>query len=123
MEGFDKTYDLIHVTFFFSSRRRHTRFDCDWSSDVCSSDLLMDERGSLDLGKTVDTVAGWLKRGKQALPQEEFVRRARPDTPVITEVERLNSGLADRLKQFVDEPWYKALQRYTPDQLNAFEHQ
>src|SRR2546430_11946366 len=26
-------------TFFFSSRRRHTRFDCDWSSDVCSSDL------------------------------------------------------------------------------------
>src|SRR5205085_6594641 len=29
--------------FFFSSRRRHTRFDCDWSSDVCSSDLLRDE--------------------------------------------------------------------------------
>src|SRR5256886_17466599 len=27
------------VWFFFSSRRRHTRFDCDWSSDVCSSDL------------------------------------------------------------------------------------
>src|SRR2546430_4944366 len=27
------------LTFFFSSRRRHTRFDCDWSSDVCSSDL------------------------------------------------------------------------------------
>src|SRR2546430_6846932 len=33
--------DLIYcfVFFFFSSRRRHTRFDCDWSSDVCSSDL------------------------------------------------------------------------------------
>src|SRR2546430_7754909 len=30
------TYGLF---FFFSSRRRHTRFDCDWSSDVCSSDL------------------------------------------------------------------------------------
>src|SRR5205085_4468838 len=31
----------LHVIFFFffSSRRRHTRFDCDWSSDVCSSDL------------------------------------------------------------------------------------
>src|SRR6476661_10973860 len=27
--------------FFFSSRRRHTRFKCDWSSDVCSSDLLV----------------------------------------------------------------------------------
>src|SRR2546427_2564158 len=28
------------LVLFFSSRRRHTRFDCDWSSDVCSSDLL-----------------------------------------------------------------------------------
>src|SRR2546430_4131366 len=31
---------LTLLCFFFSSRRRHTRFDCDWSSDVCSSDLL-----------------------------------------------------------------------------------
>src|SRR2546430_11209038 len=30
---------VVSVFFFFSSRRRHTRFDCDWSSDVCSSDL------------------------------------------------------------------------------------
>src|SRR5205085_6532890 len=30
----------LYFIFFFSSRRRHTRFDCDWSSDVCSSDLL-----------------------------------------------------------------------------------
>src|SRR2546430_6859609 len=29
----------LSFLFFFSSRRRHTRFDCDWSSDVCSSDL------------------------------------------------------------------------------------
>src|SRR2546430_297195 len=29
---------LPYFFFFFSSRRRHTRFDCDWSSDVCSSD-------------------------------------------------------------------------------------
>src|SRR2546430_8860869 len=27
-----------HLKNFFSSRRRHTRFHCDWSSDVCSSD-------------------------------------------------------------------------------------
>src|SRR5689334_24821039 len=27
------------LSFFFSSRRRHTRWNCDWSSDVCSSDL------------------------------------------------------------------------------------
>src|SRR5207249_7859026 len=30
--------------FFFSSRRRHTRSKRDWSSDVCSSDLLTEER-------------------------------------------------------------------------------
>src|SRR2546430_15179288 len=30
---------IRYYYFFFSSRRRHTRFDCDWSSDVCSSDL------------------------------------------------------------------------------------
>src|SRR5439155_3454832 len=28
-----------HASFFFSSRRRHTRWPRDWSSDVCSSDL------------------------------------------------------------------------------------
>src|SRR2546421_11029275 len=31
-------------SFFFSSRRRHTRSDRDWSSDVCSSDLLSSRR-------------------------------------------------------------------------------
>src|SRR5690242_21003609 len=30
---------LFVFFFFFSSRRRHTRLTCDWSSDVCSSDL------------------------------------------------------------------------------------
>src|SRR2546430_4266747 len=35
----DASRVLLSVFFFFSSRRRHTRFDCDWSSDVCSSDL------------------------------------------------------------------------------------
>src|SRR5579864_4880400 len=31
--------ELLADTFFFSSRRRHTILTCDWSSDVCSSDL------------------------------------------------------------------------------------
>src|SRR5690606_40633293 len=34
------------LSFFFSSRRRHTRFSRDWSSDVCSSDLAL---GVLDV--------------------------------------------------------------------------
>src|SRR5690606_40271048 len=32
------------IIFFFSSRRRHTRFSRDWSSDVCSSDLGLEIR-------------------------------------------------------------------------------
>src|SRR5689334_24344104 len=39
--------------FFFSSRRRHTRWNCDWSSDVCSSDLV-DLRGLTGLQLAVE---------------------------------------------------------------------
>src|SRR2546430_4182847 len=38
-DGIRRYHLFHHFFFFFSSRRRHTRFDCDWSSDVCSSDL------------------------------------------------------------------------------------
>src|SRR2546428_2643029 len=41
-------YIYAHSSFFFSSRRRHTRSDRDWSSDVCSSDLQLALR-ALDL--------------------------------------------------------------------------
>src|SRR5690625_7798157 len=34
-----KDYVIAYLFFFFSSRRRHTRWPRDWSSDVCSSDL------------------------------------------------------------------------------------
>src|SRR5256886_16200620 len=45
------------VCLFFSSRGRHARFDCDWSSDVCSSDLhtpglLRDRTGITELPAT-----------------------------------------------------------------------
>src|SRR5438046_8420682 len=35
---------VLYFFFFFSSRRRHTRLVSDWSSDVCSSDLLSNRR-------------------------------------------------------------------------------
>src|SRR2546421_694164 len=43
---------LEYWVFFFSSRRRHTRSDRDWSSDVCSSDLVIVKPlfGSMGLG-------------------------------------------------------------------------
>src|SRR5260370_8524731 len=46
--------DVLGVTFlffFFSSRRRHTRFKCDWSSDVCSSDLFRRSASSAEDNK------------------------------------------------------------------------
>src|SRR2546428_9771459 len=39
MRTLQTAMDSWSETFFFSSRRRHTRSDRDWSSDVCSSDL------------------------------------------------------------------------------------
>src|SRR5256885_7201405 len=50
--GFSYVYTVLSVLdllfFFFSSRRRHTRLQGDWSSDVCSSDLRAQD--VLDLG-------------------------------------------------------------------------
>src|SRR2546430_14316604 len=57
--------------FFFSSRRRHTRFDCDWSSDVCSSDLskAMVELGGLQqrLGRDAARVQAGAAEGGAAV--------------------------------------------------------
>src|SRR2546430_16618661 len=58
--------------FFFSSRRRHTRFDCDWSSDVCSSDLTYAQRV---FALTPDDTASW----ERALVAGEKALRLRPD--------------------------------------------
>src|SRR5690242_20750986 len=45
------------MIFFFSSRRRHTRLTCDWSSDVCSSDLAGGPAGPLRPGPHLSQVA------------------------------------------------------------------
>src|SRR2546430_7274965 len=58
---------LLYVLFFFSSRRRHTRFDCDWSSDVCSSDLKpilpADFAARISRGVQIDVGASGFDRG------------------------------------------------------------
>src|SRR5215211_8214463 len=53
---------ITMTMFFFSSRRRHTRSLCDWSSDVCSSDL---HRHDTAHGMSGDD------RGSGLLPLEE----------------------------------------------------
>src|SRR2546427_8508053 len=61
----------MFVFFFFSSRRRHTRFDCDWSSDVCSSDLGLPRRRPCPA----------LPPGAYALPDAGGGRDVRPAAP------------------------------------------
>src|SRR5207245_2320883 len=71
--------------FFFSSRIRHTRCYRDWSSDVCSSDLL-DERLN-SLGATIVTV-------KDAVDSYfKLVHQANPKNPVSVEIEQPDTHL------------------------------
>src|SRR5256886_12943542 len=55
-------YAITHATraldyFFCASRSRHTTFDCDWSSDVCSSDVAV-VQGSGDFSQAVERCVG-----------------------------------------------------------------
>src|SRR5699024_9664857 len=44
---------IIAISFFFSSRRRHTRSKRDWSSDVCSSDVLLKRVAAAEIERNV----------------------------------------------------------------------
>src|SRR2546430_6554275 len=79
------------VFFFFSSRRRHTRFDCDWSSDVCSSDL---DSGRVEEGvfvteySSLPLLASWvLRQDGRAIPQapDELRREAAKALKLVRE--------------------------------------
>src|SRR6266480_447409 len=72
---------LFDLLFFFSSRRRHTRLTCDWSSDVCSSDL--ERSGSLRAASPPVSSAGW--PNAEAAVTKSRVARDRKST-------RLNSS-------------------------------
>src|SRR6476646_6035978 len=65
------------VSFFFSSRRRHTRSLCDWSSDVCSSDL---------------GPAGRLRAGLRRRDRRGVVRDPRRRDPTRTDPHRPGRG-------------------------------
>src|SRR5690606_39780324 len=59
--------------FFFSSRRRHTRFSRDWSSDVCSSDLwcLRSPHGGVENAEGIPA-----RRGPRLAAEDEWVPSA-----------------------------------------------
>src|SRR2546430_4616835 len=69
--------DLLEIVLFFSSRRRHTRFDCDWSSDVCSSDLGSPGRPAEGPARHQPDVAAW------------------PEEPVRGRADGLAAGVVD----------------------------
>src|SRR6266568_2502376 len=96
----------MYLFFFFSSRRRHTRWNCDWSSNVCSSDLrfaaaeqqqTLAIESAMEVGKDFPLQVGFetaehvaatdeveaLERrlAHQIVPGEDAQRADRPDHP------------------------------------------
>src|SRR6266566_1778024 len=87
----------LMLFFFFSSRRRHTRLQGDWSSDVCSSDLESDARtdkymklfekyeGHPDREKIVAREMGWtwLEEALEADERGALPKREREEIPPL----------------------------------------
>src|SRR5256885_9692315 len=66
----------ILFCFFFSSRRRHTRLQGDWSSDVCSSDLAIAMVG-IHIGLNLEDEGAHPRLGRVDLAQIGFLRPGR----------------------------------------------
>src|SRR5207253_7654261 len=97
-----QTFDIQFPVFFFSSRRRHTRWPRDWSSDVCSSDLEPEGRLELWAGSIAVHILerSFVERlvGEHRLPfhraikqvpfLDEAGRSARPEQPNAVKFEQ-----------------------------------
>src|SRR3989454_11584405 len=102
------------ISFFFSSRRRHTRLQGDWSSDVCSSDLVdgtydyHDRRllGAVHLWRSGQQILGVQAYLPLGLALEPVPRRQLPDTLSV-------GATADSVDLSVLEALTPALQRVT----------
>src|SRR5690606_41868341 len=96
------------LLFFFSSRRRHTRFSRDWSSDVCSSDLV-----EIIAPAHTEAVAGGDKRTVFNVIDELIYRQdvgvpvAHPLGNIRSEERRVGKESGSRWGQ----PWSKKNQR------------
>src|SRR5439155_17401418 len=82
--------------FFFSSRRRHTRWPRDWSSDVCSSDLnfYVSFLAALDIDRNPEKYFGALQKQTEARFQEVQV----PAYVPMATLERALKIDADKLR-------------------------
>src|SRR2546421_7858785 len=107
-------YDILWCVdcfFFFSSRRRHTRSDRDWSSDVCSSDLLLidrreqpevgaegragefDRRDWLDDTTCIDEILGHLKQLAPLQKERPLLRKEQRLPRIERELARVRLDL------------------------------
>src|SRR6267142_4618482 len=86
------------ILFFFSSRRRHTRLTCDWSSDVCSSDLSAWKEVGIRISG-VRSLAGTTARARR--PQIAATSNGREEDPaeVARRIEQLTGQLATLSKE------------------------
>src|SRR5690606_40704560 len=83
---------LLYVFFFFSSRRRHTRFSRDWSSDVCSSDLPGDRRPGSNIKEFHEETRRTCRRLRAGLPAPCQGSRHRQRSDQDRKSTRLNSS-------------------------------
>src|SRR4051812_48493307 len=93
----------VRFFFFFSSRRRHTRLTCDWSSDVCSSDLsgpgCRCPRCRRAGCRSLEQSYGILLVGNEDIDiQDHFISTAFPDRERAEEVIGLLSSQAEPMK-------------------------
>src|SRR5256885_11012160 len=86
-----------HSCFFFSSRRRHTRLQGDWSSDVCSSDLETTVEINEALGFEPDSLSLAFSRDWLATAIEAQGRHA----DAVAEFEKLRPALANEDRKSV----------------------
>src|SRR5260370_38663037 len=99
--------------FFFSSRRRHTRFKCDWSSDVCSSDL--------HLLHQLPLAPQGIQNLQQQRPQQLLRRNRRPPPPRVQRLE-VRRQLLQRTIQHGSNPPQRMIGRNPLFRVDIAEH-
>src|SRR5690625_2300632 len=90
-----KVFGVLFVLFFFSSRRRHTRWPRDWSSDVCSSDLwfFIDANDLVPLRMTFDIQVEEEYSGTIEMNFRDY--RSVSGVPMAFELEMVIDGISD----------------------------
>src|SRR5690242_20823863 len=79
--------------FFFSSRRRHTRLTCDWSSDVCSSDLRLETDNRNTVSDRLAQVVEHIAQPTLCRCQHAVVIKRSPTTHIFLRQDRKSTRL------------------------------